>query len=240
MNNRPPYAAIFDWDGVIIDSAAAHEKSWELLAAEKGGLPLPTGHFRAGFGRRNESIIPDILGWSCDPAEIARLGARKETIYRDIVRDTLKAPLPGVRELLEDLRREGIPCVIGSSAPRANIEPVLEKLGLRGHFSAVVCGEDVRRGKPAPDVFLLAASAAGCAPGRGVVFEDALVGIEAGLAGGFAVIGVATTHSPSVLSTARPTRIVRSLTELDAIDVGAALGWFEVMKDCGKHPVAAG
>lgn len=241
MSSSPlPFAAIFDWDGVIVDSSCAHEKSWDLLAAEEGGLPLPPGHFKAGFGRRNEYIIPEVLKWASEPAEVARLANRKEALYRDIVRETLREPLPGVRELLEDLRRAGIPCAVGSSTHRANIALAMDLLGLCDAFAAIVCGEDVKRGKPAPDVFLQAAAAVGCPAGRGVVFEDAIAGVEAGLAGGFAVVGVATTHSPEVLAAARPTHIVRRLTELDAARVAAILGRADASRSGAVAPVVGG
>lgn len=240
MPHRTPFAAIFDWDGVIIDSSFAHEKSWDLLAAQEGGLPLPAGHFKAGFGRRNETIIPEILGWTKDPAEIERLANRKEALYRAIMRETLKAPLPGVRDLLENLRGAGIPCVVGSSTHRENVHLAMDLLGIRPYFHAIVCGEDVKRGKPAPDVFLKAAEAAGCKPGAGVVFEDAPVGIEAALAGGFAVFAVTTSHPAQKLAALHPTRIIRSLAEVNAADVAAALGWSEVLKHSHRHPVSAG
>jgi len=239
MSKTPRIAAIFDWDGVIIDSAAAHEKSWEKLAAEIG-KPLPAGYFKSGFGRRNEYIIPEILGWTRDAGEIARLANRKEELYRVVVQETLREPLPGVRDLLQDLRRAGIPCVVGSSTHRANIELALDRLDLRPYFAGIVSGEDVQRGKPAPDVFLQAAALVDCKPGDCVVFEDALVGIEAGLAGGFAVIAVATTNTPEVLASARPTRILGRLTEINAAGVAALVGWFDVMKNTGKHAVSAG
>ena len=222
MNHRD-FAAIFDWDGVIVDSSAAHERSWEILAAEES-LPLPEGHFKKGFGRKNEHIIPHILAWSAEPAEIARLANRKEALYRDIVAATALEPLPGVRELLADLRRAGIPCAVGSSTHRANIDLAMRLLGLGEFFSGIVTSEDVTRGKPAPDVFLKAAASVGCAPGRGVVFEDALAGVEAGLAGGFPVIAVATTNTRETLQTASPTRIVHRLTEVDAALVTALAG----------------
>lgn len=214
MNHRA-FAAIFDWDGVIIDSSAAHERSWDILAGEERRT-LPEGHFKKGFGRKNEFIIPNILGWAHEPAEIARLADRKEALYRDIVRDTLKEPLPGVRALLAGLRDAGIPCAVGSSTHRANIDLAMSLLGLREFFQGIVTSEDVKNGKPAPDVFLQAAASVGCAPGAGVVFEDALAGVEAGLAGNFAVIAVATTNTREVLETAKPTRIVHRLTEVDA------------------------
>lgn len=209
------FAAIFDWDGVIVDSSFAHEKSWDLLAAEEKRT-LPPGHFKKGFGRKNEFIIPEILGWAYAPAEVKRLADRKEALYREIVAASTLEPLPGVRALLEGLREEGIPCAVGSSTHRANIDMAMRMLGLGEFFQGVVTSEDVTRGKPAPDVFLKAAATVGCAPGRGVVFEDALAGVEAGLAGGFAVIAVETTNPAALLATVNPTRIVHRLTEVTA------------------------
>ncbi|MDR2862955.1 MAG: HAD family phosphatase [Puniceicoccales bacterium] len=213
MSASTPFAAIFDWDGVIVDSSAAHERSWEMLALEEG-RSLPGDHFKRGFGRKNEYIIPHILNWAAedDTAGIARLGARKEALYREIVAATSLEPLPGVRALLEGLKREGIPCVVGSSTHRENIDLSIRLLDLGGFFSGIVSSENVKRGKPAPDVFLQAAESAGCAPGRGVVFEDSLAGIEAGLAGGFKVIAVATTNTEAVLARTGATLVVHRLT----------------------------
>ncbi|MDA0989417.1 MAG: HAD family phosphatase, partial [Verrucomicrobia bacterium] len=79
-------AVIFDWDGVITDSSGPHELAWELTAREHD-LPLPEDHFRRGFGMRNESIIPEILNWSQDPAEIKRLADHKEYLFREVIRE---------------------------------------------------------------------------------------------------------------------------------------------------------
>jgi beta-phosphoglucomutase-like phosphatase (HAD superfamily) len=114
--------AIFDWDGVVIDSSAQHERSWELLAAEIGKA-LPPGHFKRGFGKKNQLIIPEILAWSDDPEEIERLGDRKEELYRELVGQGGMTVLPGARELLAMLKSSGIPRAVGSSTshqPRGN------------------------------------------------------------------------------------------------------------------------
>lgn len=195
------FAVLFDWDGVVVDSSAHHEESWERLGRETG-LPLPPGHFKRGFGMKNEYIIPELLGWTRDPAEIARLSLRKEALYREVVAERGLEPLPGVRELLEGLGRAGVPRVIGSSTHRLNIETGLRAAGLEGAFDGMVTAEDVSRGKPDPEVFLKAAALAGVAPGRCVVLEDALVGIEAALAGGMRVVAVATTNPPELLTRA--------------------------------------
>src|SRR3954468_24793827 len=91
---QAPFAAVFDWDGVIINSEEYHRLGWERLA-EEAGLPLPEGHFEKSFGRKNAEIIPDILGWSQEAREIEELSFRKEEHYRTLVRDRGVHALPG-------------------------------------------------------------------------------------------------------------------------------------------------
>lgn len=186
---------IFDWDGVIIDSHAQHEESWQLLFAELG-RPMPEGFFKATFGMRNQQIIPMCFDFVAadDHAEIARLGNRKEELYRDILRRDGIVPLPGVVALLEELLALGIPTSVGSSTPRLNIETIMGMTGLDRYFQHIVSAEDVTVGKPDPQVFLKAAEKLGRTPERCVVLEDAHVGIEAGKRAGMKVVAVATTH----------------------------------------------
>ena len=131
------WAAVFDWDGVVIDSRRQHEESWERLAKE-ASLPLPTDHFLKGFGRKNEYIIPRLLRWTEDPAEIRALSLRKEELYRLIIAERGLEALPGVREWLASIKTAGIPCVIGSSSHRENIILSLEILGLASAFNGCV------------------------------------------------------------------------------------------------------
>ena len=218
--------AIFDWDGVIIDSSRHHEESWNRLARESGRI-LPEGHFLKGFGMKNEVIIPGILAWTRDEAEIRALSLRKEVLYREIIREWGLEPLPGVRPFLASLAAAGIPRVIGSSTHRLNITTSLEMLGLAGFFTEtapadlLVTAEDVRQGKPDPEVFLKAADRIGMKPSRCVVFEDAPMGVDAALAGGMKAVGVAGTHGEAVLAKAH--RVVRRLDELSPADLEALL-----------------
>ncbi|HUB67927.1 MAG TPA: HAD-IA family hydrolase [Candidatus Methylacidiphilales bacterium] len=190
--------AIFDWDGVIINSAEHHRMSWDRLAAETGYV-LPDGHFERGFGMKNEVIIPELLGWTEDPAEIARLSLRKEAIWREVVRETGIEPLPGVEPWLERLKKEGIRRVIASSTHRENITTTLEVLGIGRFFDAIVAAEDVTRGKPDPEVFLTAASRLEVTAKDAVIFEDALVGIAAARAAKMRVAAVTTTNRREAL-----------------------------------------
>jgi HAD superfamily hydrolase (TIGR01509 family) len=187
-----PWGVIFDWDGVVIDSSSQHERSWELLAAERE-LALPEGHFRAGFGKKNEVIIPS-LGWGDDPLQVAALASRKEELYRSLVAEEGVIILPGTLQLLHSLKDKGVSRAIGSSTPRDNLEAIFAATGLGQFFDLVICGSDVSHGKPNPEVFLLGAEGLGLTPERCIVIEDAFAGIEAARRAGMKVVGVATTN----------------------------------------------
>lgn len=210
------WAALFDWDGVVVDSMKPHEDSWIQLAHERG-LPLREGDFERGFGMKNREIILGLYAWTDNADDADALGDRKEFLFREILKRDGLVILPGVRALLEDLRLHDIPCVIGSSTPRANLDCALVIGGLSGLFCASICAEDVQQGKPAPDVFLKAAAAAGVTPDCCVVLEDAPAGIAAGRAAGMKVLAVTTTRPPDKLAQAH--RIVASLTEIRASDL---------------------
>ncbi len=208
---HPPFGAIFDWDGVIIDSASLHEQSWRRLAAELGKSMAPDSFVR-GFGMKSAQIIQQIHHWASEPEEIARLSRRKEELYREIVARSDIAALPGVVEWLHRLDEAKAPCAVASSTERRNIDAVLQRIGLGEAFAAIVSAEDVVCGKPDPEVFLKAAERLGLAPEQCVVFEDAYVGIEAGHAAEMKVVAVATTHSVEELKEADI--VVRRLDEL--------------------------
>ena len=217
------WAAIFDWDGVVLDSSRHHEESWERLAREIG-KSLPRGHFRRGFGRRNIEIMRDMLGWSRDLEEIDRFSRRKEELYREVVRDWGIEPLPGVCSWLERLAEARIPCGIGSSTEAKNVQLGLEKLGLARFFQNAVTAEHVQRGKPAPDVFLEVARRLGVESSRCVEFEDAPAGVEAGRAAGMKVVGVTTTHPGGHLE-----GVIREVGRLDELTVPEVEGWFSTV-----------
>lgn len=215
------WAAIFDWDGVIVDSSRQHEASWERLAAELRRV-LPPEHFRNSFGMKNEQIIPELLHWTDEPEQIRNISLRKEALYREIVREQGIAPLPGVATWLAALRAAGVPCVIASSTHRENIACTLGVIGLADCFADIVASEDVTRGKPEPEVFLVAAKKVNAPPNRCVVFEDAHVGIEAARRARMKVVGVATTHVAETLVGAD--RVVRRLDELTVEELAS---WFD-------------
>lgn len=153
-------AVIFDMDGVLVDTYRAHFQSWNIVAGEEGAA-MSEEQFAATFGRTSREIIA--LLWpelGDDAAAIQRFDDRKEDAFRRIIAENFPA-MPGVERLLEGLAAAGIPTAIGSSGPPANVALVAERLGAKHPFSAVVTAGDVTRGKPDPEVFLLAAECLG-------------------------------------------------------------------------------
>ena len=221
MKAKASWGAIFDWDGVIIDSSRQHRLSWERLAAEEHRT-LPPDHFERGFGMRNRQIVPDILGWTTDPAEIARLDARKEELFRELVKAEGLAPLPGVVPFLKRLKAAAVPAVIATSTPRINLDFLLGRLHLVRYFRHHVTSEDVSHGKPDPEVFLQAVARLGLWPNRCVVFEDSPVGLQAARAAGIKVVAVTTSHPPAALAAAD-----RCVARLDELTPAALAAWLD-------------
>jgi beta-phosphoglucomutase family hydrolase len=205
---RSDVAVLFDLDGVLVDSRAHHLTAWQRFARERGIEPEP-GYFHRTFGLRNDAILGGLVGGASE-ADLERMAEEKERIFREIARGRI-ALLPGARELLAFLREQEVAKAVVTSTPRANLEMILESLGLAGWFEALVTAEDVTRGKPDPEGFLLAARKLGIEPRRCVVIEDAPAGLEAAKAAGMRAIGVTTTHPAADLGAAD--LVVESLAE---------------------------
>jgi beta-phosphoglucomutase len=201
-------AALWDLDGTLIDSAEQHWISWHRTMAGEA-FTLTREQFRASFGQRNDRILRTWLGPDTPDETIRRIGDAKESAYRQLMREGGMEGLPGAREWIDRLAARGWQQAIASSAPRLNVEAVLEVLGWRGRFDAIVAAEDVRRGKPDPEVFLTAAARLGAEPSDCVVIEDAAPGVAAAHAGGMRVIGVGPETAAADLH-------VPALTALDA------------------------
>lgn len=186
------FGVIFDLDGVLVDTSECHYQSWLALGREYG-FTMSRDFFLETFGQRNVTIIPHLVSQTLSPEEIHQLSERKEELYRQICRGQLQ-PLPGALQLVRSLSEAGFKLAIGSSTARANIDLVLEELELKPFFQTIVSAEEVRRGKPDPEVFLKAAARMGVPPSKCVVIEDAPAGIEAGKRAGMRTIAVTTTH----------------------------------------------
>lgn len=203
---------IFDMDGVLIDSYRAHFESWRIIAAEEG-LQITEEQFAQTFGRTSREIIAALWGkHTPDEAKIRELDERKEAAFRELLRDHFPI-MPGAPELLDALHEAGFALAIGSSGPPENVALTLKKLGRRDLFGAVITGKDVTRGKPDPQVFLLAAERLGVPPQRCAVVEDAPPGVEAAHRAGMVAVGLVSTGRTREMLAAADL-VVDSLSEL--------------------------
>ena len=206
-------AVLWDMDGTLIDSAAVHFQAWvEALALEH--YTLTHENFVTYFGRRNDDIIRAYLGAQTSAETIARISNDKEVRYRAVIRRESITLLPGVERWLKRLAQTGWKQAVASSAPRLNLEAVLEVAGIATYFEAMAAAEDVAVSKPDPAVFLLAAARLGVPPPRCVVVEDAPAGIEGARRAGMHSVGICGLHQVNADVS------VRSLDELadDAFD----------------------
>jgi beta-phosphoglucomutase len=214
-----PCAVIWDVDGTLVDTAEMHFKAWVRLAGEMG-RPFSREEFAATFGRRNPEIIRLLFQHDFSDAEVRDIGERKENYYRSLARQGVQL-LPGVQALLEGLHALGVRQAVGSSAPTANVDMILEITGSRRYFATIVGMEDTQRGKPDPQVFTLAAERIGVSPDRCIVLEDAVAGVQAAKAGGMKCLAVTFVghHSVGALSAAGADRVVQCFSDLTARDV---------------------
>jgi beta-phosphoglucomutase len=191
-----PKAVIFDIDGTIVDNMHLHAEAFSVFA-ERHGLPPLTSEDRARLdGRRNSEIFPILFKRDVPREEWQAYEHEKEGLYRELSRGRL-SPMKGLHDFIARLRTDGIAVALATSAPERNVIHTLNELGLRNDFPVIVRGDQVPRGKPAPDVFLEAARQLGVAPSDCLVFEDAPMGIEAAHAADMPVVGLTTSFKPS-------------------------------------------
>jgi HAD superfamily hydrolase (TIGR01509 family) len=192
--SQRPRAVLWDVDGTLVDSAEYHWLTWrEVLSRE--GYDLKRNQFRASFGQRNDEILQHYFGPDLPVTEIERIGAAKEGLYRELIRARGIKPLPGVRRWVEKLKADRWRQAIASSAPLLNVDTILDALGFEKYFEAIAAAEDVERGKPDPQIFLVAASKLDVPTTRCIVVEDAPAGVEAARRASMCSIGVLTSQA---------------------------------------------
>jgi beta-phosphoglucomutase len=180
---------LFDLDGVLINSMPLHTRAWEVYL-ERLGIEASDIEARM-HGKRNPELVRELIAADLADDVVFEHGAAKERLFRELMAAEIERyGIPGLMDFLE--RHRDVPKAVASNAERANIEFTLEKLGLASYFQAVVDGWEVKRPKPFPDMYLLAARRLGIDAQHCIVFEDSPVGAAAGKAAGMRTVGVET------------------------------------------------
>jgi len=203
-------AAIFDLDGVVVDTVPLHFKAWQSMFSEYGknftfkdykekvdGIPRMDGA---------RAILTDL-----SKEELEKAAAKKQGYYMELVNKGEIEVYHSTVDLIKSLKKEAVKIAAASSS--RNCRYILEKTGLIGLFDTVIGGGDFKKGKPNPEIFLLAASHLGASPADSVVFEDAKLGVEAAKAGKMLCVGIARKGEKELLKKADI--VVADLKEVD-------------------------
>lgn len=214
MNKK---AIIFDMDGTLVDNISFHLDAWLLFLAQKQ-FPMT----REELVQRNLGTIREmarsIFGEDLPDEEIMQMGQEKETLYRGLYEAHLK-PVDGLRELLEDLKKNTYSMGLATAGDIPNVNFILDGLQIRHHFNAIVSSEDVLYGKPHPEVYLIAAAKLFIDPELCFAVEDSGAGVTAARAAGMKVIAITTTHTLEELKDHGAWKIISDYTQL-TIDNG--------------------
>lgn len=190
---------LFDMDGVVVDNLPYHVDAW-LLFCEKKGIPLTRETFYKELNGMNSK---DTFEWffkrQMSRDEVHPLEEEKEIIYREFYAPFRK-PLEGLVEFLKEIRSSGIKVALATSAGQGNIDFTIDGIGLRDQFDVIVGGAEVTKGKPDPEIYLLAAQKLGVNPANCWVIEDSLQGIKSGQSAGCKVVGITTSHAKEELA----------------------------------------
>jgi len=201
--------AIFDLDGVIVDTVGVHFKAWEKMFSEYGkqftfedykqkvdGIPRMQGA---------KAVLPDLSA-----EELEKAAQKKQGYFLGFLETEGVKIYESTLNLVKQLRQDNIKLAVISSSK--NCLPILKKAQIDGLFEVIVTGLDTIRGKPEPDIFLLACQRLGLQPGECIVFEDAVLGVESAKKGNFSCVGIDRYNNPSRLSGAD--LIVSDLSEI--------------------------
>lgn len=207
-------AYIFDMDGTLVDNCAWHVRAWREFAASHG-REVAERQILEWMGAPSAYYLNRIFDREVPPEECAALTREKESLYRELYAPHLRLPV-GLGDLLHDARERGVKLAIATGGSLDNVDFVLDGLGLRGLFEAVVDASQYRRGKPAPDCYLIAAERMATAPRDCLVFEDAVGGVKAAKAAGMRVAAITATMPREALAAAAPDVIFDSFLEFSA------------------------
>ncbi len=198
-------AAIFDMDGVIVDSHPVHKKTWRKFL-ESLGKEIDEEHLNFIMeGRKRDEILRYFLGELSDE-QVRALGHQKEQLFREESAD-MKA-IDGLREFLWQLSEAKIRLAVASSGSNGRVNYVLDLLDLRHYFQAIVTGDQVKYGKPDPTIFRVACDHLRVRPSETLVFEDSVSGVRAAKAAGMRCVGVATNGIIAILVEAGADHII--------------------------------
>jgi len=191
-------AVIFDMDGVICHTNPYHSIAFKKFFQKRNLNPTEAEFRLHMYGKNNGYILSHFLGREIIGQELANLEYEKESLFRELYKAEVD-PISGYMNFLLELTSAKLSIGVATSAPRANMDLILDTLDIRQVFQSTLAEEDVKKHKPDPEVYLRSAKNLGVSPENCLVFEDSFSGASAGLNAGMKVVGVLSTHSKDEL-----------------------------------------
>lgn len=203
--------AVFDFDGVIVDSHPAHIRAWKSFLNSVGKIVSEEQLQFVLDGRKRDDILRYFIG-ELDADQVVEYGLRKEQCFRDEVTHVRTAD--GLVDFLDDLQSEQLALGIASSGSKSRIHFLLDRFGLKKYFREVISGDEVEQGKPDPAVFVKAAHRLSVDPSELMAFEDAVSGVKAAKSAGMKCVGIAQPDRASILLAAGANHVVPDFRSL--------------------------
>jgi len=195
MNN---YAVLFDMDGVICHTNPHHAKAFEAFF-DKYQIPYTEQEFEDHmYGKHNSHIMTYFFKRPIHGEELLKLEFEKEQLFREIYKDKVET-IPHYLDFLKSLKANNFKTAVATSAPRANMDLIIDTLGIRESMDSTLASEDVTLHKPHPEVYLKSAANVNVEPSNCIVFEDSFSGITAGRNAGMKVVAVLSSHTKEQL-----------------------------------------
>jgi beta-phosphoglucomutase len=188
---------IFDMDGTLVHNMHVHTQAWLAFFAALG-MPVTEAELNEKNKGNLQEIMPRFFGYDKSPEQLYELGMQKEKVYRELYSGHVNE-IEGLTLFLQRAQRRGMRLAMGTMANPLNIDVVVDPLGIRSYFTAIISGDDVTNGKPHPEVFIKATQALGLSAADVIIFEDSQPGITAAVATGSRVVGVIGEHSHTQL-----------------------------------------
>ncbi|WP_160299543.1 HAD family hydrolase [Leptolyngbya iicbica] len=208
-----PQALIFDMDGLMLNSEPLYQQAWQA-AAQELGFTLETELYLSLVGRSSAEADRLFVEMYGDQFPVEVFNERWEAQWRSLVQQQGIQLQPGLLPLLDWVEQQGLPKAVGTSSLAAEAELCLGMAGIRDRFTTVVTADQVTAGKPAPDIFLAAATLLGASPADCLVLEDSNAGVQAAQAAGMSVVMVPDLQVPTATSQEIAQQIFASLHEV--------------------------
>jgi len=207
-------AIIFDLDGTLVDSLPYHHESWRIFFKNNNIKENDFSEIIKEYkGGGTLELMTSVFGDMYTRGELKKMSDDKEVIFRDIYKSKVY-PIEGLNKFLDNLKENNILLSIGSNAIRKNVLMTIEELGITNYFSSIICGDEVSRGKPDPEMYLKTLSNLKVSKNECIIFEDSIEGIEAARNADIKVVGVTSSQSSEKLKSVGAFKTISDYTKI--------------------------